>query len=229
MPQPSFLVYQFGKVGSRTIKNGILRSGFKTVHHQHLHNEIPNILDNSKEAPLVVITGFREPLTRCISAYFQNLINEGHWYVGTRKQVQEKSLSWLINDFNQKVVKYELDYVRPWFQTYLRLTASKWRDFEPLGSYWKANQDNLVLYIYKQEKMSRFLTDLANETYFNDIRFTHENTGSAKWYGDIYEDFLKHYRITGTEYSRLYQHIDYVKMLYDKKELSRILGSMLVK
>lgn len=96
----SFVVYQMGKVGSKTIRSSLERLyGRDRVLHTHSHEEARRSIGEwgRRYGQVIVITGFREPLSRCISAYFQNLTNDNnHWFVGRREEVEQKSIDWLI-------------------------------------------------------------------------------------------------------------------------------------
>ena len=75
-----------GEVDSSTIEKS-LRNTYDVhkVKHTHSHEEAKFYLEKwmIEYDEVIIITGFREPLSRCISAYFENLTNiSNHWYVG---------------------------------------------------------------------------------------------------------------------------------------------------
>lgn len=61
------LVYQMGKVGSQTVA-AAARPVFADVVHTHDHGVAARVLS---DAECIVVTGVREPVARCMSAFFE--------------------------------------------------------------------------------------------------------------------------------------------------------------
>lgn len=205
-------------------------SGFSNVVHTHNHSEAAELYGrNVAERKTVIITGVREPLSRCISAYFQNISDSSNrwWYVGEKEFVMDRSIDWLVDDFNKKSPSHVDAVVRPWFEQYVNSVDLPLTDFEKVSSYWKAQRDNVAFYLYKLETLSEVLNDILAEPYFERVRFRNENEGEQKWYGEKYKDFKKAYRITRTSYEKIYGNIDYVRFFYRKHDLQKSLGDML--
>lgn len=212
-----------GKVGSRTIQHSIENVfGKEKVLHTHKHEEAKKYIKKWSQrrfSKVVVITGFREPLNRCISAYFQNIVNDiNHWFVAPREEVMEKSIDWLINDYNRKVVPHVHKVVAPWLHNYENVINVKFEKFTKNNGYWKASRKNIHFYIYKLENFTEFYQEIENIALFKKINFINSNIGENKWYGYIYRNFKEQFQISRDDYESLYGKIDYVRYLYDGKD-----------
>jgi hypothetical protein len=222
----SFVIYQMGKVGSKSISDSLaIKYGKNKVLHTHNHQEAKKQIEQSNQRGdvVVVVTGFREPLTRCISAYFQNLTNNSnHWYVGEKKEVMNKSTEWLINDYEAKVLPHVNKAIAPWLNNYENIIGSNIEDFNNMGSCWKMSQGNMHFYIYKLETMADFLQEMKDDMFMKGVKFAKSNIGEVKWSGEIYKEFKSRYRISKDDYDSLYGNIDYVRYLYSKHESRKI-------
>lgn len=229
--EPLFLIYQMGKVGSSTIKQSLIDSGFSDVVHTHKHRKARKLLRwNWPKRKVIVITGFREPLRRCISAYFENFSRPSNkwWYIGEEQVVLGKPVEWLIGDFNRKVPSHVDAVIRPWLKEFLKTVHLQASDLRQVKSYWKFESRNTEIFVYKLEKMQEFLEDMGAEPIFRNVRFRRENDASEKWSGRLYVDFLKTYRISKSEYETLFGNIDYVDVFYSEAELHGLISSMLL-
>lgn len=218
-----FIVYQMGKVGSSTLKISLERRyGNEKVVHVHKHEEAKDRIEEMSRRfrHLVIISGFREPLSRCISAYFQNLtVQKNHWFVGDQKEVTDKSTDWLIRDYNQKVVPHIQDKIGPWLENYQKVTGCSIEDFRKMKGCWKASTGRKHLFLYKLEALSEFYQTLSGERFFADLRLVDANRSEDKWYSGMYKDFRKDFKISEKAYDDLYGSIEYVRTFYDKEEL----------
>lgn len=219
----AFIVYQMGKVGSRTIKHSLENIyGNKRVLNTHDHEEAKEYIEKWSQSfdSVIVITGFREPLTRCISAYFQNLTNEkNHWFVGQQENVMEKSIDWLINDYNAKVVPHIHKIIGPWLENYERVINRKLTEFSEAKGCLKSEFNNVHFYIYKLETLTEFYQGMADDRFMNKVRAASSNMSKDKWYAPIYRDFKKRYQISRENYDALYGNLSFVRGLYDEYEI----------
>ena len=222
----AFVVYQMGKVGSATFKNSLERMyGKKRVLHTHHHEEAHDCITqwSRRFDAVVVITGFREPASRCMSAYFHNLTDAGNpWFVGTREDVMGRSVDWLISDYNRKVGAHVRTLVGPWLKNYERVTGCRPTDFSRCAGCLKASVNNVHLYVYTLEHLSSFQQGMEDDPYLGGVRLVSTNVSEEKWYAGIYRDFKRRYRISRNEYDELYGQIDYVRWLYDDQEIRHL-------
>ena len=212
-----------GKVGSSTLKKSLEETyGKKRVLHTHNHKEAKEYIEKWSKSfdAVIVITGFREPLSRCISAYFENLTNEkNHWFVGRQEEVRGKSIDWLINDYNAKVVSHINTLVGPWLANYESVINFKLTDFTREKGYLRTSLNNVHYYIYKLEALTEFHQGMADNQFLKKVKLINSNVSKEKWYAKIYGDFKTQYQISKDNYNALYGNIDFVQCLYDQQEL----------
>lgn len=228
----AFIVYQMGKVGSSTMKHSLENMyGNKRVFHTHNHEEAKEYIEKLSQSfdSVIVITGFREPLTRCISAYFENLTNEkNHWFVGQQEDVMEKSIDWLINDYYAKVVPHIHKTIGPWLENYERVINCKLTEFTGAKGCLKAEFNNVHFYIYKLETLTEFYQGMADDRFLNKVKIANLNMSKDKWYAPIYRDFKKEYQISRTNYDELYGNISFARRLYDEHEIRDLTKSFVL-
>lgn len=219
----AFIVYQMGKVGSSTLQKSLERVyGKRNVLHTHDHAKAREYIEKWSRIfdAVIVITGFREPLSRCISAYFQTFTDENHiWFVGKKDEVMKKSIDWLIDDFNEKVIPHIHKVVGPWLNNYERVTGCRITDFNRTKGCLKASAGNVHYYIYKLETLTDFQNEMASDRYLKKIRFVNVGLSQDKWYDKMYRDFKRNYKINIDMYNKLYGDIDFVRNLYSDQEI----------
>lgn len=212
-----------GKVGSKSFQTSLERLyGEKRVLHTHAHDEAKAFIDRWRRRyhKVIVITGFREPASRCISAYFENFTKRrNHWYVGPQEEVRRKGIAWLIDDYNAKVIPHLRERVRPWLENYQKTTQCDLGDFRTTGGGLKASLGNVHLYLYKLESLSLFCQGLEGDPHLGKLNFSDANLGHEKWYRDLYRDFKRNYRLSRDEYDEIYGNLDYVDFLYGRDEI----------
>ena len=222
-----------GKVGSRTLHDSLeTQYGKERVFHVHNHKKAQEKItqwSQNHSNKVIVITGFREPLNRCISAYFQNLTNEkNYWFVGEKKSVLEKNIDWFIHDYNMKIIPHINLAIKPWLERYESVIGYQLSNFYKMGTYWKASKDNIYFYIYKLETFTEFSQEISNNSLFKNIRFINKNIGSEKWYGKLYQEFKQKFKISANNYNKLYKEIDYVQYLYSDEEIENLIKPFLL-
>lgn len=224
---PYFLVYQMGKVGSTSMTVSLQEEyGPDSVKHTHNHDEAGSLIyERAREGrPVVVITGFREPLARCISAYFQTFSasKNKYWFIGSQDEILSKSCDWLIADFNSKVSRNLAEVVAPWLMGYQKATGISAQQFECKSGVLRAAVDGITCYVYKLESISDFAFATSTEAWIGDVKLQRQNDGGEKWSGDLYRDFKANFRITRSCYNAVYGGLDYVKWLYSDAEIEQL-------
>lgn len=228
----SFIVYQMGKVGSSTFRSSLEKTyGKERVLHTHNHEEAKKYIEKWSQSfhAVIVITGFREPLSRCISAYFQNLTSEkSHWFVGRQEEVLEKNIDWLINDYNAKVVPHIHNLVGLWLENYEQIISCKVNEFTRAKGCLKKSLNNVHYYIYKLENLTEFHQGMANDKFLNKVNIVNSNVSKEKWYAEIYEDFKNKFQISKDGYDALYGNISFVRYLYGDHEIRSLTKSFVL-
>lgn len=230
---PYFLVYQMGKVGSVSIKVSLQEKfGAASVKHTHNHDDAEAAIRECVRAgrPVVVITGFREPLARCMSAYFETFARpqNKYWFVGSQEEILGKSRDWLIADFNSKAPRHIAEIVAPWLTKFLRSTGLSMPDFDIKQGILKTASDGIVCYVYKLERLSDFAAATMGDAWIDGLMLETKNDGGQKWSGDIYRSFKGNFRITRSDYNSLYGGLDYVGWLYTEAEIEQLIADYVV-
>jgi hypothetical protein len=228
----AFIVYQMGKVGSKTICKSLEKTyGLKNVIHTHEHDVAASYLKkwSSTYEQVFVITGFREPLGRCVSAYFQNLTNEhNHWYVGSQDDVLSKDTDWLINNFLSKLRPHLEERIAPWLSNYERVTNKQFDEFINKEHYWVTSSKNTHFFLYRLEEINEFLTDLSKVPILDKVTFTNENVSAEKWYSPVYKSFKEQFKLTTAEYNSFFDNIDFLHLMYSHPEIKSLSGKFIV-
>jgi hypothetical protein len=224
-PETRYLVYQMGKVGSTTISRSLQASGKQFVLHTHDHEKAKEqICEYGGSGKQIVITGIREPLARCISAYFENIENETneYWYAGDREILLGKEIDWLIQDFKEKAPFHMEQVVRPWFSRFSLATGVDLNCFSQRRGFWLACNDRVWVYLYRLEDMAVAIDALLQEPCFDGVDFAMCNEGYGKWSGGLYRQFKKQYRMGRKEYQSIYGGIDFIESFYSVAEVESL-------
>ena len=216
-----FLIYQMGKVGSSTIYRTLKKHKINAI-HTHSHKEAQEIIKNYK-GKIFIISGVREPLSRNISAFFENFNNKTHkyWYIGDKNEIKNLKVERLIEIFNERDVLQLKELLNPWFDTFYDTCNIKKEDFVCTRNVYKLNKKNLEIIIYKLENFKDF------ENYFlkrfskliSFKKFDKTNLASDKYYFDLYKEFKNCYFIDHKKYQNLYKNIDYLSDYYTENEV----------
>lgn len=220
---PDVLVYQMGKVGSTSIVRSLRAAGAGEVVQTHSHDLARELIAARRPGrTITLITGVREPLARCISAFFQNLTHAHNrwWYFGDRDAVLAAEFETLRAHFDTCAGAHVDGLLAPWFGTFRAATGVGLDDFEetPEGC-WHAACEGLELYAYRLEELAALEAALTRSGRFGTLAFGRENEGEQKAIAEKYRDFRTRYRIADADYDRLYGAMDWVRRFYTPDEL----------
>ncbi len=229
------LIYQMGKVGSRTVYRSLKALGLGVpVYHCHLLNDLDKIEDaiiksraNPKETLAEIRNGrklrsqifegkykkwnlislVRDPIKRNISAFFQN-ITEVIPDVYEKYNNNSISIDEIINSFI-----HEYDHNAPlyWFDSQLKdvfdidVFAS---EFPKAAGYEVYDGEKVRLLLMRLENLTACVQD-AIEVFFGiqDFKLINVNIGNQKKYNKIYRDFLENANLPA----------NYIDLMYDSK------------
>lgn len=245
------LIYQMGKVGSSTVYQSLkAQVPQRTIYHFHsIHPEVTNghkannkkfiqagefhrILGTSFQELLHkritdgkekfdIITLVREPVTRNLSAFFQN---------GYR---------W-IPDFEKKCLEERLDpdevierfFAKKEFHT----RGLNWLDREMGGvlgidvyaspfpkdkGYEVFESDNCRLLLIRMEDLSGMSTVVKDFLGLEDFELKNANVGNQKYYSDLYKKFKKQIKFPEEYIDKLHKD-KYSKHFYTPEELAQV-------
>lgn len=230
-PSHPVLIYQMGKVGSKTVLASLrAHAPFSEIHHSHLLNhldELERTLSTSlsnpsssrtevirgrklrelflqRSEPWDVITLVRDPVARNISAFFHNLTEM--FPPGTsHEQIVAKGVEELCEVF---ITRYSQEAPISWFPTQLEpLTGIDVYSvpFDHQAKCIVTEGDRCRLLVLRMEDLSE--TGAACTARFlglENFAFTNANEASNKIYGDIYKNFVRNARLTDEYLDRMY-------------------------
>ena len=224
---PFFIVYQMGKVGSVSLANSLrAKFGEANVAHIHPHDVVLQTIDAQRTCgrAVIVMTGFREPLARCISAYFQTFANPINpwWYVGAPDEILAKGVDWLITDYKTKAPRHVSEKIALWLGEYQRTLGVGISDSERRANFWTASTEGVTFYVYKLEELAEFVHAASRDRWLGGLQLGTANDARQKWSGALYREFLQTFRLTRAEYVSVYGGLDYVRWLYGDHEIERL-------
>jgi len=230
---PPIIIYQMGKVGSKTIKYSLHKSSLKNF-IGHAHNLNKNAA-HGEEARITrelidhffgrvkfkIITLVRDPIAQIISEFFTNYQNYLPHIIHSKPD----------EAFNE-VIEYLLDYFTQidvinnrfvnWFDGHIKnvfLFDVYSQPFNYLKGYSIYSTKNIDILILKLEDLNNCYKE-AFYQFLNIENFTlySHNLGADKWYSDLYQNILNLIRIPEKNLDQIYM-IKYCKHFYSEKEL----------
>lgn len=222
----SLVVFQMGKVGSRSIVDAVEKATATTALHVHATQEasLERLVTNSwrrglpvpphvglsrrllrlieQRAPLRIISLVREPIDRNLSAFFQNV------------SLQER----LAREFDDADVD---DYVTRFVDTYPHHIPLRWFDLqvkpalgidvlaEPFDhdrGYAFFERDNIALVVMRAESSDALKRAAIEACFAIDLgEFATANVSSAKAYGDLYSQFKDRVILSEEHITEMYE------------------------
>lgn len=232
------VIYQMGKVGSTTIYNALKKNGVKNVfivhrmNPKHIHEvnkmrkrrlDVSDIIgikikelfiDKGKKVK--IITPVREPISRNISAFFQNL------EVHTRSKKKKTEITDIINDFFENYPhRTPLDWFDKEWKEVFNIDIYKY-DFDKNKGYSIYKYKNFDLLVFKSELLDKDKEKLISDFLgVRNLKLVRKNIGEQKNYANLYKKFRKEINIP-EHYSYNIHNSKYVNHFYDKKEIEKI-------
>lgn len=221
-----------GKVGSSTIKNSLKHLGVPTLHiHRYYFDSFEtnegllallrkikmrflyNYYIKNKNAK--VITLFRDPLSRNISSFFQNL----NFYF-KRNQLINLDFNMLRDKFNklERIHKTPNDW---FFSEFLKKTGIDIlkHQFDKNKGYIVIKHKKVEYFICTLESLNSLECVIADFIRNKDFRLINENEGHAKWYSNLYNEFKIRYSPSKEMIEALY-HCKTTNYFYDKDSIN---------
>jgi len=194
---PPVFVYQMGKVASSSVHLSLKWEYPGVVLHSHNFRKnhprfkIRQLFEYRKQGnPIKIVTLVREPVSRNVSAYFENL--ERYFGALSREKIQALTNSQLMEKF---LAEFQHDVTLEWFDTHLK------RDFgidvydypfDHQQGYVTIKKDNLEVLIMRHD-----LTDAEKEKFVKELTGLREfrlktfNVGENKLYANLYKEFKR--------------------------------------
>ena len=240
LSRPPILVYQMGKVGSVSISESLRSSGVYPVFHIHRLNPeniqrvreeyitknihpkdeylgkwlYGNIIQRNK--PTYFITLIREPISRNISAFFQNF----EVFAGCRVDESNISLNELVNVF---IDHYPHSVPLTWFDIELQPTLDidvYDYPFPKDTGYVSITKGNFELLILKSEIDDKIKEESLREFLpFSDIGLMRKNVSKNKDYALRYQEFVRNIKLPPDYVGRMLNS-KYVHHFYSDTEIT---------
>jgi hypothetical protein len=179
----------------------------------------------------IVITGFREPLSRTISAYFENISNPEMpiWYFGSAEEVYNAEIEILIERFQDSLPEYIRLELNSWLMNYCHVIGFKLQEIPRQKKFTLLERNMNKFWIYKLEYFENF-----EQEFFRTMRLgtlssfsQKENLGREKWYSSIYKKFLTKFKISEKDYKAYFLSCDWVSHFHTDAELLRFAKTLL--
>lgn len=236
------IVYQMGKVGSSSVSDSLKAYGLGRVFHVHrmnpdniervrqeylAHDEIPpdestgerlyaDVVDRGREARF--ITFVREPISRNMSAFFQNFKR----FTGVEYEDADFTVEELIDLF---VEGYRHPVPLTWFDVEMKQTLGidvYEHPFPKEGGHLTVKEGNFELLILKLEVNDTIKERaIAEFLGFEDFRLTSSNVGQDKHYSRTYQRFLRNIRLPKS-YVELMCDSCYTRHFYSAAEVEAV-------
>ncbi|WP_170397925.1 hypothetical protein [Ruegeria arenilitoris] len=223
---PAIMIYQMGKVGSQSLKSAF-QTAYPNVAHMHKHERAKKFITDraAVKQPVLLFCGVREPLSRCMSACFQNICNpiNAYWYLGDEKSVLNTNLEDIRAHFDVVAPKHVTNFMAPWFDSFQETTGFALDDLALVeNGFWFTSTPDISVFFYKLEEMAEFYRGLQSFSQFHEIPFGVSNTAEDKKIFGLYRALQQSYSITPQEYQSKFGDISWLSKFYDADELAAL-------
>lgn len=228
------LVYQMGKVGSKSVYNTLKPYDLPgSLHHvhllsqkkldrsldQHLKNNIKptvqllqsiavrSFIDSNPGNKIFIITMVREPISQLVSSFFQNLNNDAADEI---RQQPEKKFSEL-----QSIVRHQLEQYDPrtawncnWFESEFKPATNidiYETEFANEDGFVQLERDGISVLCLRLESPAGWDLAIAKFLGLNvDFELKSQNVSNQKYYGTLYTQVKKSLKISEDALKRIY-------------------------
>lgn len=250
----SIWIFQPGKVASQTIWNSIqnISIQFHSIavplsFYNAKHEELRGKIEEVKRRKIHIVTGVREPISRDISAMFQNsdqtlfpisMMNSnvfqfyGNYYVTSELNTDEEMVArcpWWRDDLNTSfydyveiLMKYRLDEFK-WFDNEIKAIFGINifdNPFDKKRGFSVIENENIKIFIYKAERLNDLEKELGDFLGVPNYQLVNRNEGQHKIYKWLYDDFKKYVKIPSHYYDFYYKDNSYLNYFYTDEEIN---------
>ena len=208
------LVYQYGKVGSTSIrKSGLCNKYYSTIQKTykeqmistHSHEVAKDIL--SKYKNVLVINIVRLPIDRNISGFFQN-INK---YTSDYNELHIDDLIKMYDElYNPNTDNWMVNFFKGF-----NIDIDKFK-FDKINKYNKLTYNSNDILLFRFEDLEYITSNILPK--YNIFVNNKKNVGSSKSYNEVYENFKKIYKISDLEKERILNS-KITNIYYSKEEI----------
>lgn len=240
-------LYQPGKVGSSTI---YASSSLELIHMHSLaamyagsENEVyKKMLFDIKKKPIKIITGVREPISRDLSAFFQD--SERNIYplfLGSSVVLTSYADYYRVPKWKSGQVYMWENNLQTSFEKICQIMTANhadefsWFDYEikalfdidifeyPFDKergYTVIEKDNIQIFVYKCEKLSELEKEIGEFIGDKDFKLTNSNVGAKKVYSYTYKAFKEDVQIDRAYFDYYYENPKWLSHFYTESEIA---------
>ena len=230
--KPPLFLFQMGKVASRTHDKTLMH----LYYVQHFHDEIEfdaalhkgtKNFQGAEHYPYDIITATRDPISRKISAFFQNLTAD---YYDFSYATLEEAKAATVEDMVKRFHSWSdgINEATGWFDKHF-ITKTDIdvyeHDFDPAQGWSLIESEQYRVLIVKFEDIKKNHVDALNALVSKSFGTGHElaelqsnNLSDDKWYAEIMEEFKNKVRFTEDEINSAYDS-KYMQHFYSKEQI----------
>lgn len=202
------ILYQMGKVGSSTLKQSLNLYKIKTMHVHRFyfsnnerplnfkdrlqkikHNLVINKILKNEAQELKIITFYRDPLSRNISSFFQNLN-----YYFSSNELKQLNFEILKNKFNNSHQLHQTP--NNWFDLeFKRKTGIDIfkHPFNKEKGYTTIKDKQINIFVCTTNNINKLENELGQFLELQNFKIHNDNIGDNKWYKELYTEFKQRY------------------------------------
>ncbi|OEF99782.1 hypothetical protein BHF71_00985 [Vulcanibacillus modesticaldus] len=245
----AIIIYQMGKVGSTSIEESIKNYSKNVIHIHSLYSQ--NAYDHFKNYQSIkfyvslkerirykifaylkryilrrnkrikIITLVREPISRNISMFFQDI----HIPIFEIAKFFDNRYEENVNNemiYKMYIDKFNHEYGVDWFDKELKRAFNidiYDYNFDKEKGFSIIKKDNINLLVIKMEKLNELEKQIGDFLEIEDFKLKNVNISSKKWYADLYKDFKKKFS-PSEEYIDTLYNSRYMKHFYSEEEIN---------
>lgn len=209
------LVYQRGKVGSRTVYKSIEAHGGYVLHCHGLEDVGENADDlyrilNLKSGKIICLV--RDPVAREVSAMWQHLYRIAHDGNSetTFLELEKRYIS-------EDIFKREFQWFEWQMKKVFHIDVFQY-PFDREKGYGIIREGNIELLLMKLEKLDQLQEIIGSFLGIEDFCLRRDNVGGAKPYRFAYQEYRKNLRISRDLLEQIYKKDECMKHFYTEQE-----------
>lgn len=210
------LIYQPGKVGSRSLYWSIKNYGKYVLHSHGLNgaeyegDTLKNLLEQ-KSAKVISIV--RDPVARRISEMWENIHNINRYSAEVDFAEIERFY------FEDGFEDFEFNWFHEELENVLGINVYNYPFCKEKG-YSIIKQNNIELLLMKVEKLNLLETVVGNFLGISDFRLESRNISNQKRYRFAYQKYIDEFILPEEKLKQIYFESQYMKFFYTKEEIN---------
>lgn len=214
------LLYQPGKVGSRSVYTSLEKANKYTLHTHSLctlDSEVNNIkMLCEKWGGVKIISMVRDPLTQMLSGMWQNLSQI--WRYSDRADFAEVQDYYFEKDFEM----YEFEWFNEEIKTVFGIDVYDY-PFDKEKGYTIIKQSDISVLLMTMEKMDELENVIGEFVGIKDFKLKRTNEGNTKTYRFAYAEYKKRLRFTQELLDKIYLNNPYIGHFYSNEMIKQFM------